>query len=62
MELAIKEGIVTKDEWFGLHDMKRRGTTDTIGNTSDKLDATGLSNKQVLKIYDKSNPRVNVPG
>ena len=53
---------MTKDEWFGLHDMKRRGTTDTIGNTSNKLDATGISNKQVLKIYDKSIPRVNVPG
>ena len=57
LELAIKEGMMTKGDWFGLHDMKRRGTTDFVGTKEEKLGATGLSSKQVLKIYDKSIPR-----
>lgn len=54
MELCIAEGIIEEDQKFGLHDMKRRGTTDTKGTKQDKLDATGLSSLQILKVYDHS--------
>jgi hypothetical protein len=53
-QLAIKEGVISKNENFGLHDMKRRGVTDTTGTKADKLDATGLGNFSILKVYDKS--------
>ncbi len=58
LELDIEEGIMTKDEWFGLHDMKRRGTTDTLRTKVEKLEATGLS-ERVLPVYDKSVPIVD---
>ena len=54
-----KEGIITKEQWFGLHDMKRRGITDTKGTKSSKLDATGHSSIQQLNVYDKS--KIEVP-
>jgi hypothetical protein len=59
--LAIKEGVITKEESFGLHDIKRRGTTDTEGTAEDKLAATGHKSRQMLEIYDKSIARVKTP-
>ena len=58
LELAIKEGIWAREDWFRLHDMKPRGTTYTTGTTGDEPDATGLSNRQVLKVYDNSIPEL----
>lgn len=58
---AITEQLMTNDQWFGLHDMKRRGTTDTQGTADQKLEATGHKSKRMLDIYDKSIPRVNTP-
>ena len=52
---------MTKEEWFGLHDIKRRGTTDTKGTAEDKLEATGHKSRQILEIYDKSISRVKTP-
>jgi len=59
MKLAIKEGILTDEEKFGLHDMKRRGLTDTKGTKADKLEAGGHSSLQMLKVYDHSVPVVD---
>ncbi|MDP6651285.1 MAG: hypothetical protein QGF90_04105 [Gammaproteobacteria bacterium] len=39
--LAIKEGVITKKEYFSLHDMKRRGVTDTDGTREERKDASG---------------------
>ena len=58
---AIAEQLMTKSQWFGLHDMKRRGTTDTQGTADEKLEATGHKSRRMLDIYDKSIPRVNTP-
>lgn len=58
---AITEQLMTNDQWFGLHDMKRRGTTDTQRTADQKLEATGHKSKRMLDIYDKSIPRVNTP-
>ena len=60
--LAIKEGVITKEESFGLHDMKRRGTTDTKGTKQDKLAATGHSSISQLNDYDKEVPLVRPAG
>ena len=59
MELAIKEEIITKEQWFGLHDMKRRGATDTKGTKAEKMEATGHHSRQMLDIYDHSVPLVD---
>lgn len=59
MDLAEREGIITKEQRFGLHDMKRRGTTDTKGTRIEKLAAVGLSSLQILKVYDHSVYEVN---
>ena len=59
MKLAIREQIITEDQKFGLHDMKRRGTTDTVGTKAEKMDAVGLSSLQILKVYDHSVNEVN---
>lgn len=59
MALAIREEVITADQKFGLHDMKRRGTTDTQGTKAEKLEASGLSSLQILEVYDHSIARVN---
>ena len=58
---AIEEGLMTEEDWFGLHDIKRRGTTDTEGMAEDKLAATGHKSRRVLEIYGKSIARVKAP-
>lgn len=54
MDLAVREKVITDEQRFGLHDMKRRGTTDTKGTKLEKLSAVGLSNLNILKVYDHS--------
>jgi hypothetical protein len=58
---AIKAEIIVEEDWFGLHDIKRRGTTDTEGTAEVKIEATGHKSRQMLEIYDKSIARVNTP-
>ena len=58
---AIKAEIMLEEDWFGLHDIKRRGTTDTEGTAEDKLEATGHKSRAMLPIYDKSIARVKTP-
>ena len=58
---AIEDSLMTEEEWFGLHDIKRRGTTDTEGTAEDKLAATGHKSRRMLEIYDKSIARVKAP-
>jgi hypothetical protein len=60
-EPLTEDSLMTEEEWFGLHDIKRRGTTDTEGTAEDKLEATGHKSRQMLEIYDKSIARVNTP-
>jgi len=36
MIAAVAAGMITQDERFGMHDLKRRGITDTQGNRHDK--------------------------
>ena len=54
---AIKDAVITADQRFGLHDLKRKGGTDTPGNIADKQDALGVS-APMMKVYDHSVPVV----
>ena len=54
---AIKDGVITEEQRFSLHDLKRKGGTDTPGNRADKQDALGVS-EAMMKVYDHSVPVV----
>ncbi|MDH7453541.1 integrase [Luteimonas composti] len=54
---AIEEGIIDASDRFSLHDLKRKGGTDTPGTRAEKQDALGLT-EQMMKVYDKSVPTV----
>ena len=58
---AIADGVITADERFSLHDLKRKGGTDAAGNKSERQDALGVSDA-MMKVYDKSKPRVKPSG
>ena len=60
MENCVRDGIILEEEKFGLHGMKRRGVTDTKAG-EDKAQAAGLKSQQMVRVYDKSIPRVNTP-
>lgn len=61
-KLAIEEGIITAEQRFGLHDLKRRGITDTQGTRHDKREASGHRSDSMMDIYDMSVPVVPPPG
>jgi len=54
---TIKDNIITEEQRFSLHDLKRKGGTDTAGNVADKQTALGVS-EAMMKVYDLSVPRV----
>lgn len=62
VDMAIDEGVITQDQYFTLHPVKRRGTTDTKGNRKDKQTATGHKSEGMLDIYDFELPEVNPAG
>ena len=45
------------EDRFSLHDLKRKGGTDTVGTRAVKQDALGVS-EAMMKVYGKSVPRV----
>ena len=55
---AIVAGVITAEQRFGLHDLKRRGITDTPGTRADKQEASGHRAESMLDIYDLSVPKV----
>jgi site-specific recombinase XerC len=54
---AIAAGVITAEQRFGLHDLKRKGGTDTVGNRAEKQDALGVS-EAMMAVYDQSVPVV----
>ncbi|MDH1696815.1 integrase, partial [Pseudomonas sp. GD03766] len=56
---AIRDGILTEEQRFALHDLKRRGVTDTPGDRKQKQDASGHRDEAMLDIYDFSLPLVS---
>ena len=59
MRMAITEGIIEDSQRLGLHDLKRRGTTDTQRTRAEKQEAAGWKNQDMVDIYDYSIPLVN---
>lgn len=57
MRAAIEAGVITVDQRFGPHDLKRRGITDTPGRSA-KLEAGGHRSEQMLDVYDLEVPAV----
>ena len=62
IKLAIEEEIITEEERFGLHDLKRRGITDTKGTRHEKQEASGHRSASMMDTYDFSVPIVQWPG
>ena len=61
IQLAISSGVIPAEERFSLHDLKRKGGTDTAGNRAERQDALGVTDA-MMKVYDKSIPRVKPAG
>lgn len=57
MAKAIEDKIITEEQRFSLHDLKRKGGTDTAGTRADKQDALGVT-ETMMNVYDLSVPRV----
>lgn len=57
IKAAILDKVITEDQRFSLHDLKRKGGTDTAGNVADKQTALGVS-EAMMKVYDLSVPLV----
>lgn len=62
MALAIEANIITADQRYGLHDLKRRGITDTAGTRADKQEASGHRSANMMDTYDLSVPVVPAAG
>ncbi|SFC76926.1 hypothetical protein SAMN05216577_110100 [Pseudomonas citronellolis] len=56
---SIEAGVILPEQRFGLHDLKRRGITDTPGTRADKQEASGHRDESMLDIYDLSVPTVD---
>ncbi|QAU22852.1 integrase [Dyella sp. M7H15-1] len=59
MITAMREGILTAEQRFSLHDLKRKGITDTPGTRADKQLASGHRDQSMLDVYDLSLPVVD---
>jgi len=55
---AIENKVITAEERFGLHDLKRKGITDTDGTRADKQEASGHKSAAMMDVYDLSVPIV----
>lgn len=59
--LALREGVIDKEDRFSLHGLKHRGVTDTVGNRGDKQDAAGHQSPVTTGRYDHDLPVVKPP-
>lgn len=50
---AIAAKAIPEDARFSMHDLKRRGVTDTSGTRGEKQQASGHRNEAMLDIYDQ---------
>lgn len=57
--LAIADGNIDPEDRFALHDLKRRGITDTTGTRADKQEASGHRDPKMMDVYDLSIPVVS---
>lgn len=57
IQMSLREGVILGHQRFGIHDLKRKGGTDTDGNRAERQDALGVSGA-MMKVCDKSVPMV----
>lgn len=57
IKAAMRDGVITDEQRFSLHDLKRKGGTATAGNVADKQTALGVS-PAMMKVYYLSVPLV----
>lgn len=62
IKLAITENVITAEQRFSLHSLKRRGVTDTAGTRADRKEASGHKSESMMDVYDFSVPLVNPAG
>ncbi|MDI5932201.1 integrase [Halomonas kalidii] len=55
---ALKDGTITDDERFSLHDLKRKGITDYKGTRHEKQEGSGHRSAGMMDVYDLSLPVV----
>lgn len=58
IRLALSDETISAEERFGLHDLKRKGITDTKGTRGEKQAASGHRSEQMMDVYDLSLPVV----
>lgn len=61
IKLAIKEGILTSEQRFGPHDLKRIGITGTKGPLGEKQQASGHKAQWIPDADDFDVPVVSTP-
>lgn len=61
MKHIIAQGIIDASDRFGLHDLKRKGITDTAGTRHEKQEASGHRSGEMMNVYDLSVPLVATP-
>lgn len=59
ISLALADEVITPDQRFALHDLKRRGITDTVGTRAEKQEASGHRDQKMMDVYDYSVPIVD---
>lgn len=59
MRAAVRDGVITRPQRFGLHGLKHRGVTDTKG---DKKRASGHKTDSMVELYNHEVPRVDPAG
>lgn len=59
---AIKAGKIAAEDRFALHDLKRKGVTDTTGTWADKSQASGHKSDTMRDVYDHQLPVVKPSG
>jgi site-specific recombinase XerC len=59
VKAAIADGAIPEGARFGLHDLKRRGITDTKGTRGEKQQASGHREESMLDLYDFDVPLVD---
>lgn len=58
MTSMLEDGELTGEQRFSLHDLKRRGVTDTPGTRGQKQAASGHRSESMMDVYDLSVPIV----
>lgn len=58
IQRALRLNVITAEERFGLHDLKRKGVTDTPGTRAQKQHASGHKSEAMMDVYDLSLPIV----